>query len=121
MNDDDQYSNPVSEMLSSIEAAALDSDPSADSASPRDPWWLRWLKFISIIAVAAITLGLGFLFEDYVEQYHADSYYRRDLAKRHVEHDTIGSMKFRFWLGVGVGGGLGLMYVARCIGRRVDP
>ena len=121
MDDDEQNSNPVSEILSSIEEAALDSDPSADSVSPRDAWWLRWLKYISIIAVPSIVLGLGFLFEDYIEQYHANSYYQRDVAKRNVEHDTIGSMKFRFWLGAGIGGGLGMIYVARCIVRRVDP
>ncbi len=121
MDDDDQNSSPVSKMLSSLEEAAFDSDLSADADSPRDTWWLRWLKFSSIIAVAAIVLGLGFLFEDYIEQYHADAFYQRDMAQRRVERDTISSMKFRFWLGVGVGGGLGMVYVARCIVRRVDP
>ncbi|EEF60668.1 hypothetical protein [Pedosphaera parvula] len=121
MEGDDQNSDPVSEILSSIEEAALDSDPSSDSDSPRDVWWLRWLKYVSIIAMPAIILGLGFLFEDYIGQYHADTHYQRDMAQRHVEHDTIGSMKFRFWMGVGVGGSLGMIYVVRCIVRRVDP
>ena len=121
MNDDDQDNNPVNNLLSSIEEAALDSDPSSDSDSPKDAGWLRGLKYLSTIIVPALLLGLGFLFEDYIEQYHADSYYQRDMAQRHVKQDTISSMKFRFWIGAGVGGGLGLIYVVRCMVRKVDP
>jgi hypothetical protein len=121
MANDDEQDNLVSEVLSSIKEATLDSDPSADSDSPRDPWWLRWLKYLSIIAVPAIVLGLGFLFEDYIEQYSSDSGYKRARSERRVEHDTTSSMKFRFWLGAGVGGGLGMIYVVRCMVRKVDP
>jgi len=63
---------------------------------------LRWLKCISIIAVPALILGFGFLFEDH-------------------NYDTIGSMMFRFWLGAGIGGGLGMIYIVRCMVRKVDP
>jgi hypothetical protein len=120
MADDDEKSDLVGEVFSSIRET-LDSDPSADSESPRDVWWLRWLKYLSIIAVPAIVLGVGFLFADYMEQYSADSGYKRDRAERRVEQDTTGSMKFRFWMGAGVGGGLGMIYVVRCIIRKVDP
>jgi hypothetical protein len=121
MADDDKKDNLIGEVLSSIEEATLDSDPSADSESPRDPWWLRWLKYISIISAPAIVLGLGFLFEDYIEEYNADSGYKRAVAERRVEHDTTRSMKFRFWMGASVGGGLGMIYVVRCMVRKVDP
>jgi hypothetical protein len=30
-------------------------------------------------------------------------------------------MKFRFVIGAGLGGGLGLIYVIRCIMRKADP
>jgi hypothetical protein len=121
MEDDEQKSNPVSEILSTIEEAALDSEPAADPESPRDAWWLRWLKFVSLIVLPAVVLGLGFLFADYIGQENADTSYHRDVAKRNVEQDTVGSMKFRFWTGAGVGGGLGLIYVVRCIVRKGDP
>jgi len=121
MDDDEKNDNPVSEILSTIEEAVLDSNPAVDADSPRDAWWLRWLKFVSLIVLPAVVLGLGFLFEDYFEQDHADTSYHRDVAKRNVENDTVGSMKFRFWTGAGVGGGLGLIYVVRCIVRKADP
>jgi hypothetical protein len=123
MKNDDEDISPVGAVFSAMEDAAspADKDEPADSDAPRDAWWLRWLKYISIIAIPAILLGLGFLFEDYIEQYHADSYSHRDKAHRRVEHDTIGFMKFRFWLGAGVGGGLGMIYVVRCMVRKVDP
>ena len=119
MEEDDQDNNPVSEILSSLEEAALDSDPASDPSSARDVWWLRWLKYLSIIAVPAIVLGLGFLFEDYIEQSRGETSYQRHQAQRRVEHDSIDSMKFRFWIGASVGGGLGMIYVVRCIVRGV--
>jgi hypothetical protein len=120
MEEDDNRS-PVDSTLSSIEEAALDTVPTSDSDSSRDIWWLRWLKYISIITVPAIVLGLGFLFYDYMEQYRAETVSQRDRASRNVEHDSIDSMKFRFCMGAGVGGGLGMIYVVRCMVRRVDP
>jgi hypothetical protein len=119
--DNDDNDNTVSAMLSSVEEAALDSDPTSDSALPKDVWWLRWLKYVSIVAFPAIILGLGFLFEGYIEQDSAGTSHRRELAQRSVERDSINSMKFRFWLGACVGGGLGMIYVVRCIVRKADP
>jgi hypothetical protein len=46
--------------------------------------------------------GLGFLFED-------------------NNHDNFAFMKYRFWLGAGVGSGLGMIYIVRCMVRKVDP
>jgi hypothetical protein len=113
--------NPVNIVESAIEEAALDSDPAADSDSPRDAWWLRWLKFVSVILAPAVILGVGFVVEDYIEQYRADGSVDRYVAHGNVVHDTIGAMKFRFWLGACVGGGLGAIYVGRCIIRKTDP
>lgn len=121
MENGDQNGNPVSEILSAIEEGMLDSDPTSNPDSPRDAWWLRWLKFASIIFIPAVILGVGFLFEDYIEQSQADTSYRRSMAQRNVEHDTVGAMKFRFWMGASVGGGLGLIYVGRCVVRRANP
>ena len=121
MENRDENADPVTVALSAIEEAALDSDPTPDSDSPRDAWWFRWLKFGAVIAFPAIVLGLGFLFADYIAQYRANSFHERAVTSRIVERDTIGSMKFRFWLGAAVGGGLGMIYVGRCVIRRTDP
>jgi len=121
MEDDGEDNSLTGALLSSVEEAALDNDPASDSDKSKAPWWLRWLKYVSIVAVPAIVLGLGFVFEDYIEQYRADTSYERRMAERSVEHDTISSMKFRFWIGASVGGGLGMIYVVRCIVRKVDP
>ena len=118
---DNEDDNPANLLESAIEEAALDSDPAAESDSPADPRWLRWLKFLAVIVVPAIIFALGFLFEAYIEHYRADTSHDRSVAQRNVEHDTIGAMKFRFWVGASVGGGLGAIYVARCILRRTDP
>ena len=118
---EDEKINPLETELSAIEEAALDSDPAADSDSPRDAVWLRWIKFAAVIIVPAIILGLGFLFADYINQFQAGSHHEHNLAQNRIEHDTVGAMKFRFWIGAGIGGGLGLIYVARCIIRRADP
>jgi hypothetical protein len=113
--------NLVNVIESAIVETALDFDPSKDADAPRDSWWLRWLKFLSLIILPAIVLGLGFLFENYVEQYGADTSYDRSVATRRVERDTTDGMKFRFGIGACVGGGLGAIYVVRCLIRRIDP
>jgi hypothetical protein len=118
---DGEEDNPVNSALSAIEEEALDTEPADDPDSPRDSWWLRWLKFLSMIVVPAVILGLGFLFADYIEQYRADSSRDRSDARRNVAHDSISAMKFRFWMGAAIGGGLGAIYVARCIIRGTDP
>jgi hypothetical protein len=119
--EDDENKNPVDSMLSSFLEAASDTDASSDSDSQGDAWWLRWLKFISIIAVPAIVLGLGFVFYDYIEQFRVETISQLDRASRNVRQDTIGYMKIRFWIGAIVGGAVGMIYVVRCIVRKVDP
>ncbi len=106
---------------SAIAETALDSDPAADSDSPRAPSWLRWLKSAALIIFCAIVLGVGFLFESYLEQNNSDDSYRRSIARQQVEHDTTDAMKFRFCIGACVGGGLGAIYVVRCLIRKTDP
>ncbi|MDR3457935.1 MAG: hypothetical protein P4N60_10850 [Verrucomicrobiae bacterium] len=122
MNDENEDVNPVNEMLTELEEAALGPDLPADADSPRDVWWLRWLKFISIIALPAIVLGLGFLFEYGAELKHRDmDSSKRIMPSGPAEQDVHGEMKFRFWLGASVGGSLGLIYVAKCVIRKTDP
>ena len=118
---DNEDDNLLKAAETAIEEAALDSDPPDDPDSPRDAWWLRWLKFVAVIAVPAITFGLGFVFVDYMEEYRATGLHDRIIARQNVDHDTIGTMKFRFWLGACISGGLGAIYVARCIIQRTDP
>ena len=103
MEDDDENSSLVGAVFSSIEDAALNAD-SDDPVGTKDAWWLRWLKYASIVLVPAIVLG-GILF----------------FIGLNARIDTGDSMKFRFWLGAGIGGGLGVIYVVRCIIRKVDP
>ena len=119
MNSED--GNPVNLVESALLEAASGSGSAADLDSPRDAWWWRWIKFASVIIVPAIILGVGFLFEDYFEQERAQSSYNRTVARRNVEQDTVRAMKFRFWVGACLGGGLGAIYVARCIVRKTDP
>lgn len=119
MNNED--GNPVNIAERELANAALDSISADDSDAPRDSAWLRWCKFASIIIVPAAILGLGYSFEDYIEQYRADRSYNRIVASQNVEHDTTRAMKLRFWIGACVGGGLGAIYVARCIVRKTDP
>jgi hypothetical protein len=86
----------------------------AAADEPRDPWWLRCLKFGCVVVVPAIVLGIGFLFGYYfVAGRRGGVYLTRD--------DTEAFMKFRFWLGAFIGGSIGLIYVVRCIVRKVDP
>jgi len=118
---DNEEENLATVVESAIIETALDSDPAADADSPRDASWLRWLKFLALIIGPAIVLGIGFLFENYIEQNRSDISYRRSRAIQSVENDTTDAMKFRFCVGAAVGGGLGAIYVVRCLIRKTDP
>jgi hypothetical protein len=107
--------------LSDFAREAFEFVPKDELGERRDVFWLRWLKFGSLIAFPAIVFGLVFLFEDYARQTSGATYSERQRAERLVERDTMEAMEFRFVLGAGLGGGLGLVYVVRCIVRKVDP
>ncbi len=115
----DDY-DPDKDLLFDVFSEAL-SSPTNDPAEPRDPAWLRWLKFSAIIFVLAVVFGAGFAFEDYFEQYNARNDYQQARAEKRVEQDSIGQMKFRIYLGAGLGATLGSIYVIRCLLRKVDP
>jgi hypothetical protein len=118
MRQDDD--DPVTDGLFEVAKEAL-KEPETDEDEPRDPPWLRWVKFASLVLGLAILFGSGFLLADYVQQYTAHDYVARTGAERRVARDSIGSMKARFFIGAGIGGGLGMIYVVRCIVRKVDP
>lgn len=42
-------------------------------------------------------------------------------AERLKKDDAADNLKFKFWLGAGISGGFGLIYVAKCIIRNEDP
>ena len=117
---DDRYS-PVTEGLSDFAKDALSYTPESNPDEPRDALWLRWLKFTSLIILPAIVVGVGFVFEDYVRRSSGETYSQRQRAENRVEHDSVRSMKWRFVVGSCIGGSLGLIYVVRCIVRKVDP
>jgi hypothetical protein len=119
-NLDDRYS-PVVNELSDFATDALSFTPTATRGEPKDAVWLHWLKFISLVVFPALIFGLGFLLEDYFLESNRQTYSQRQLAQRRIRHDSVDSMKLRFVIGAGLGGGLGLIYVVRCISRKVDP
>jgi hypothetical protein len=83
-------------------------------AERQDACWFRWLKFIALIVVPAGILGLIFFYGFYFLGGGTGSYYL-------IKQDTIGFMKFRFWLGASIGGYVGTSYMVRCIVRKADP
>ena len=113
--------DPDKSILSDIVSEALDSTPANDPDEPRDPAWLRWSKFVSIMFICAVVFGAVFAFADYFKQYNARNDYERARAERRVEHDSMGDLKFRFFLGGGIGAAIGGIYVVRCLVRKVDP
>ncbi|HSU53594.1 MAG TPA: hypothetical protein VLT36_06015 [Candidatus Dormibacteraeota bacterium] len=115
------YYSPVTEGLSEFAKDALSYKPESDPDEPRDALWLRWLKFSSVIILPALVVGLGFVFEDYVMHSNSTTAYQRSRAEKRVQRDSVGAMKIRFLVGSGIGGSLGLIYVVRCIVRKVDP
>jgi hypothetical protein len=120
MNRRDNYDPAVDGAVDFVEDT-LTFMPKPEPGEPRDPAWLRWVKFVSLIIVPAVLLGLVLLFADYMTQYSGDTYYERHRAERRVEHDSVQGMKWRFVIGSCIGGGFGLVYVVRCIVRKVDP
>ena len=116
----DNY-DPDKDLLSDVLDEALDGPSANDPDEPRDPAWLRWSKFASLMFIAALVFGLAFGFEDYLEQYSARNDYERTRAEKRVEHDSMDQMKFRIYLGAGIGAAIGSIYVVRCLIRKVDP
>ncbi|PWU09205.1 MAG: hypothetical protein C5B50_27775 [Verrucomicrobia bacterium] len=116
----DEDSNPLMEALLEADEKAID-DPPLNPDGARDPLWLRWAKFASIVLLPAFVLGVTFVFASYFTQYSGRNYTDRSRAERFVQRDTWEGMQWRFLEGVCLGGGLGLIYVGRCIVRRSDP
>jgi hypothetical protein len=119
-NRDDHYS-PVVNGLSDFATDALSFTPEPARGSPRDAAWLRWLKYTSVIIFPALVFGLGFLLEDYLLESNGQTYRQRQCAALRIQRDSLDSMKLRFIIGAGLGGGLGLIYVVRCMVRKIDP
>jgi hypothetical protein len=121
MDKRDDYYSPATEGLSDFATDALSFSCKSSPGDKRDVFWLRWLKYLSLIILPAAVVGLGFLFEDYFLESNGQTYRQRQRAASGVQHDSVNSMKLRFIIGAGLGGGLGLIYVIRCILRKADP
>ena len=94
---------------------------------PRDPIWLRWAKFLSIIVVAGVLLGAIFAFSIYVaavvDVVSAFTSRHNSLHRvaTEVSRDNPHVFLLRFIVGTCIGSVLGLIYVIRCLIKRVDP
>jgi hypothetical protein len=111
--------NLLGTTLSAIKDAALNNHPAYEGEeTERDAWWLRWLKFASVIIIPALVLGGGFFFADLAMNSKGGVSRRTERLQK---DETVDKMKLKFWIGAGIGGGLGLIYVAKCIARNEDP
>ena len=117
---DDNDESPR-ELLGEIVEEALKTPPKGDPDEPRPPTWLKWMEFGALIIGPAIFLGLAFAFGDYLAQFSGHGRYQQELVEKRVEYDTMAAFKLRFIIGAGVGAALGVVYVVRCIIRKVDP
>jgi len=119
MPNHDDNENLLGTTFSALKDAALKPRSAyEDEETERDEWWLRWLKFASVIVVPAVILGFGFFFADLAMKSRGSVSQRTERLKK---DETVDRMYFKFWLGAGIGGGLGLIYVAKCIVRQEDP
>ena|ERR1035438_7468502 len=94
-----------------------------DSSLPRDSAGVRWAKFLSIIVVFAVVIGGLFAISIYVvalldlvtpRSWHP-------LQSDYSVRDTMPAFWHRFVFGACVGGGLGFVYVIRCLIKKIDP
>jgi hypothetical protein len=117
MNDDEYRS--LREISKDLADDALNYNPVAEPGEPRDPAWLRWTKFACLILFGAALVGFVAFCEYYLEQYGLA---RRQMGQAAADqHDPFGPMKIRIVIGAVTGGGLAMVYVVRCIIRKVDP
>lgn len=101
------------------------SDDNKDSG-PRDPIWLRWAKFLSIIVVTGLVVGALFVFSIYigalVDAFPSGRHYHHSvIASEALRRDNAYAIRVRFIVGACIGGALGLIYMIRCLIKRVDP
>ena len=92
----------------------------SDPDEPRVSFARRWAGFLSWLIIPAVIGGVGFALGDYVTQSTGERHDRHEAAER-IKRDTYEAMRNRFILGACVGGGLGAIYVIRCLIRKEDP
>jgi len=98
----------------------------AEDNESRDPVWLRWAKFLSIIVVAGVFFGALFAFSIHIAALVDASDFKKSFGahavmQRDASRDTAHAFRVRFIIGACIGGGLGLVYMIRCLIKRVDP
>jgi hypothetical protein len=114
----------------------LDPDPLTDAlrkylrgkpADPGLPRGVRWAKFLSIIVVAGVLLGTLFAFSIYVAAVvdvvsaFTSRHHSLHGVATEVSRDNPHAFLLRFIVGACIGSALGLIYVIRCLIKRVDP
>jgi len=117
--DDDSYRSP-GELLGDIANDALTGEPFRYEDEPRDPTWLRWAKFASIITFLAIFFGLVWFGWEFFTAY-GQARTNLSAATKNTQDDMFQIACRHSLIAAAVGGGLGLLYVAKCIIKRVDP
>lgn len=123
LDDDNEDEGVFGFLFGAIKDLVVDAatyKPEIDPDEPRDPGWLRWLKFLTIILIPAffvglICFGVGFLIE-----YHMAKHFPAAAIDAPADQVTK-TLKHFFECGAAFGGLFGLLYVIRCLIRKVDP
>ena len=122
MNSDENKSeSPVARGLEASIGEILNDRPAYLNEGERDSKFKRWTGFASIVFVLAFLFGLGFALEDYYLGTFSDRYVTRSAARSRIKDETIDSLKFKFYIGSGVGALLGIAYSVKCVMKDIDP
>ena len=81
----------------------------------------RLTQFCAIIIISTILCAGLFALGDYVEQYGAEQWQKRDDARERVKNDSPKRMRSRAILGAVVGAGFSTLYVLRCLLKGDEP
>lgn len=110
--------------IKGVEAAIRDlaeDRPAYLNEGERDSPYKRWSGFAAIIIITSLAFGVGLALEDYYLEMSGEHFYTRAAARDRIKHETIDSLKFRFYIGAGIGAFLGVAYSAKCLIKDIDP
>jgi hypothetical protein len=93
----------------------------SSESEERDSTALRIAKFFAIIVVLAVICGVISAGAYFLMQYRTAKRSLSDPNRQQAHNDPMPALKAWFFLGAGVGAGVGLTYTGRCIVRNEDP